>query len=475
MPTPSPRKPPESLARTHLSTRQKLDTRDALPINGKDASMTDAVQGTTVSPRTAHSRARRQGMIAACVGNSLENYDWLVYAAFSAILAAHFFPTDNPAAALLGTLAIFAVGFFFRPLGGLVLTTIADRRGRKFALIVSILLMTGGSFLIGVSPTYEVIGIGAPILLFVARAMQGLSLGGEHGAVASYLNEQAPPSRRGFFGSFQYATLLVGSLVATGTSALLNTVMVPEALMDWGWRIPFLFGGLIGLATLWMRRNMEETDAFQEAEEDHRKVKNPSLTLLRTHPRQVIGLFLLAGLAGVWFYTFASYLPNYVQASGLDPKTSLLAGVIALTVALICTPFIGHFSDVFGRRLFVLIFTAFCVVGAVPLLLILQPTFGSQLLVQTVALLGYSFFGAAGLTAMTEQFPTEIRAIGTGLPYALGFAIFGGTAPLFFQWLTDVGLAQVFPWYVTVLAVLALIAIALSVRDRRGISMQDIK
>ena len=437
--------------------------------------MTDAVHTVPPPPHIAESRARRQGMIAACIGNSLENYDWLVYAAFSAILAAHFFPKENPTAALLGTLGIFAVGFFFRPLGGIILTTIADRRGRKFALIISILLMTGGSFLIGASPTYEVIGVGAPIILIIARVMQGLSLGGEHGAVASYLNEQAPPSRRGFFGSFQYATLLVGSLLATGTSALLNTVMIHEALMDWGWRIPFIFGGFIGLATLWMRRNMEETEAFQEAEDNQRKVKNPTLTLLRTHPRQVLGLFLLAGLAGVWFYIFASYLPTYVQASGLDPKMSLLAGVVALTVALICTPFIGHLSDIFGRRLFVLIFAAFCVVGAVPLLLILEPTFGSQLLVQTIALLGYSLFGAAGLTAMTEQFPTEIRAIGTGLPYALGFAIFGGTAPLIFQWLTDEGLGPVFPWYVTGLAVLALVALAVSLRDRRGIPMQDIE
>ena len=433
----------------------------------------DAVRAQVDGSHTMNTRERRHAMVAACIGNSLENYDWLIYAAFTSILATHFFPTSNPTAALLGTLAIFAVGFFFRPLGGIILTALADRGGRKFALIVSIGMMAAGTMLIGISPTYEHVGLFAPLLLFLARALQGLSLGGEQAAVASYLNEEAPVGRRGLVGSAQYATLLVGSLVATGLSALLTAVLSKEELAGWGWRIPFIFGGLIGLATLYMRRRMHETEAFAEVASSDRRAQRPMATLLRNHKLDVLRLFLLTGLAGVWFYTFASYLPAYVSGQGMDGTQALVVGAIALTAALISAPLIGHLSDRFGRPRFVLAFTAFSAVSVVPLLAILKPTFGSLMLVQIVALLGYSLFGAAGLTAMTEQFPTEVRAVGTGLPYAFGFAIFGGTAPLLLEWLSSNGLAGVFPWYVACLAILAFIA-TLSLRDRRDVAMRDI-
>ncbi|MBC3191853.1 MFS transporter [Pseudonocardia sp. C8] len=422
---------------------------------------------TRTSPPTRPGRTR--ALFTACVGNALEWFDWLIYAQFAALLSLQFFPAGDRTAALLGTLAIFGVGFFFRPLGGVVLAALADRHGRRTGLVVSMLLMASGAVLIGAAPTYEQVGLAAPAVLLLARALQGMSTGGEFAGVATYLAEYAPTDKRGRYGSLLYISANLGALAAIGTSLALTGLLGQQQLASWGWRIPFLLGGALGLVALVLRRRMAETEAFRAVRPGRNTT--PARQLLRRHPGAVVRLFVLSGLTGVWYYTFASYLPVHLRSQGMPAAPALTAGIIALVVMTVALPFIGALSDRHGRRAFVLAFGAAVAVGAVPLFAVLQPTFVSQVLVQTTALLVFACYAAIGPTVMAEQFPTEVRAVGSGLPYGLGVALFGGTAPLLIEWLTSKGLSGVFPWYLAVLGAVTVVAV-IPLRDRRDTDMR---
>lgn len=417
---------------------------------------------------------RARLLSAAALGNTLEWFDWVIYAQLSTILSAHFFPDGEPLTALLATLSVFAAGFFARPLGGVLLTSLADRRGRRVGLIVAVSMMAAGSLIIGVAPNFEQAGFFAPALLILARLMQGLSTGGEFSSAATYLAEMAPPKRRGLYGSIHFVSSQVGVLIATAAVFVLNSTLTEAQLNDWGWRIPFVVGGVLGLVTLYLRRHLKETETFQDGKRASRKEAPSLVTRLRKHRTDLARIFVLASLAGVWTYTFNTYLPVYLTGEGMNADQSLLASVIANSVFTISLPFVAILSDRYGRRSFVLGFSAFAAVLAVPLFLFLQPTFATQLVIQTVALLGFAFYAAIGPIAMTEQFPTEIRAVGAGFPYSLGLAVFGGTAPFMLEWLTSFGdTSWVFSLYVAVLAVITFIAM-LTLRDRRGERMSEI-
>ncbi|WP_433503125.1 MFS transporter [Pseudonocardia halophobica] len=432
--------------------------------------MSETVVPPGVRRRHAHDRqdGRVRALLTACVGNTLEWFDWLVYAQFAALLATRFFPADSGSAALLGTLAIFGVGFFFRPLGGIVLAALADRRGRRTGLVVSMSMMAAGALIIGLAPSYGTVGLLAPLLLVLARALQGMSTGGEYAGAATYLAEYAPPGRRGRYGSLFYVSSSLGALAAIGVSLLLAAVLTTEQLNAWGWRLPFLLGGLLGVVALVMRRRMGETQAFTEARERRVAAAAPpsgARVLVREHKADLLRIVVIAGATGVWYYTFASYLPVYLQGRGLPAGQALAAGAVALVLMTVALPAVGILSDRIGRRPLLLAFSVVATLGAVPLFAWLEPTFGSQILVQTVALLGFGLYAAIGPVVMAEQFPTEVRALGAGLPYGLGLALFGGTAPLLIEWLADIGAGPVFPWYLAGLAALMLVA-TLTLRDR---------
>ena len=405
--------------------------------------------GATVAsapPRTTASRVK--SIFSGSVGNMVEWYDWYVYAAFSLYFAQVFFPKDSLNAQLLNTAAIFAVGFLMRPIGGWLMGLYADRKGRKAALMASVLLMCFGSLVIALTPGYETIGIWAPVLLVFARLMQGLSVGGEYGTSATYLSEMATKERRGFFSSFQYVTLISGQLIALAVLIVLQQTLTEEQLLSWGWRVPFVIGALCAVVALWLRRGMEETDSFTQKKE----TKESTMRTLLRHPKElltVVGLTMGGTLA---FYTYTTYMQKYlVNTVGFSKADSTAISAATLFLFMCLQPFVGALSDKIGRRPILIAFGVLGTVCTVPILTTLhtiQTWWGAFFLIMA-ALIIVSGYTSINAVVKAELFPTEIRALGVGLPYALTVSIFGGTAELIALWFKQIGMETGYYWYVT--------------------------
>lgn len=418
-------------------------------------------------------RARRMRNVAGSVmGNALEWYDWNVYAIFSVVFAPSFFPSGSGAAGLLEVLAIFAVGFFVRPLGGLLLAAVADRRGRRAGLVLMVGLMAAGSLLIAVVPAYDTIGVAAPVLLLVARVAQGLSTGGEFATNSSYLAEIAPPGRRGLYSSASYISDTVGTMLATVLSLVLRSALTPEQLAAWGWRLPFVVGGLLGLVTLYLRMSLDESEVFHAGRSAGR-----AATLfagVRRYPRATLQVFFMTTGITVWFYTFAIYLPAYAKTANPGSAGAIdVAALLALVVFCAVLPLFGWASDRYGRRRAMLAFCLLGVVTSVPLFALFRPTPGGVFAVQVIGLLIFAFYGAIAPTLMAEMFGTEARSAGMGLPYALAVAIFGGTAPYLLQWLTAQGKQTWFPWYLAAMCLVSLVT-TLTLSERRDVDLRAV-
>jgi MHS family alpha-ketoglutarate permease-like MFS transporter len=427
--------------------------------------MTDA--GTT--EKAPHKLPVRT-LIAASVGNAVEWYDWTVFATFSIYFATQIFSSENESLAFLGTFATYAIAFFFRPLGGMLLGRYADLRGRKQAMLLTIMLMAGGSFVISILPTYDLVGWLAPILLLLARIAQGMSLGGEVSNASAYLAEIAPPERRGRYSSFFYISTGSAVLLASLLGALLATSFNDDQLAAWGWRIPFFIGGLLGLVGLWLRRNMAETEQYEENKAKAQAIKNPLMMTLREHPRAVAQLMGFTLLSTLSYYTFFSALtPFAVKQQGLDDGMVFWALSIATALFVALQYPFGWTADRFGRKPQMLIWSALIAVGIVPMSKLITPdaTFASVLLVFCYGLGLYAVFASIAPAIMSELFPTELRGLGIGAWYNLTVAVFGGTAPLVISWLGDIGHSSWFFWYVAVGAVVAFLAI-LSLPETKG-------
>ncbi|RLK54410.1 MFS transporter [Actinokineospora cianjurensis] len=382
------------------------------------------------------------------IGNLIEWYDWYAYTAFSIYFASTFFPKGDQTAQWLNTAAVFAVGFLMRPIGGWLLGRFADRFGRRLALTVSVTLMALGSLMIALTPGYATIGVAAPIILVLARLLQGLSVGGEYATSATYLSEMAAKGRRGFFSSFQYVTLTAGQLTALGLQIVLQNVLSPAQMDSWGWRIAFGVGALGALVVMWLRRTMDESPSF-EAERGN-ETRGTIKALLR-HPRScllVVGLTLGGTVA---FYTYTTYLQKFmVNTSHIDKSTVAWINFLALAVFVVLQPLAGALSDKIGRRPLLLGFGVLGTLCTVPLLTALagtsQPIFAFLLMLGALVIVtGYTSINAI---VKAELFPTKIRALGVGLPYALTVAIFGGTAEYIALWLKQAGHESVFFYYV---------------------------
>ncbi|KXX60339.1 MFS transporter [Rhodococcus sp. LB1] len=393
-------------------------------------------------------------MAAAAVGNVVEWFDLTIYATFAVYFAPLFFPASDPTAALLSTFAVFAVGFFVRPLGGWLIGSYADKRGRKRALTLTIVLMAVPTLIVGISPTYETIGVLAPIVLVAARMTQGFAAGGESGGAMAYLYEIAPANRRGLYTSLWYTTVVVGIVMATLLGFGLAAAMSTEALNDWGWRIPFLIGGAAGLVGLWVRSAMAET--LDNSEESHGKPSGLT-ALLSVYPRETLRVFMLmAGAATAW-YTFVSYMPTHlIKSIGLPASTTFGVHTLALIVFMFLLPLFGHLSDRFGRRVFGLTFALGGAVLVVPLSRGLSDVWWQSLIVDLALLALTACMFSVLAVIMTEQFPSRMRAMGVGAPYNLATAIFGGTAPFLLTWLSGQGMST---WYFGYLAVLILLVV----------------
>jgi len=411
---------------------------------------------------------RLKSIFIGSIGNLVEWYDFYAYTAFALYFAPAFFPHSDPVVQQLNAAVLFAATFLMRPLGGWLFGFLADRYGRRLSLTLSVVCMCFGSLVIAVTPTYTTIGILAPIMLAIARIIEGLSLGGEYGASATYLSEIADPNHRGFYSSFQYVTLIGGQLTAIMVLLLLQKVfLTEEQLYAWGWRIPFVIGAMLAIFAAVMRRDMHETEAFVSA----RKTAKPagSLRALFRYPKEVLLVVGLTAGGTAAFYTFTTYMQTFVKLSvGLtaDQTTFVIFG--SLVFATLLQPLYGAISDRIGRKPLLIFFGLAGTLATVPILMTLHSTkspFVAFLLICAAWLFvaGYTSINAV---VKAELFPTNIRALGVGLPYAVTVSLFGGTAPAVALWFKTIGHETWFYYYLSGIICISLIIYA-TMRDTK--------
>ncbi|AHE28213.1 citrate-proton symporter, (MFS_1) [Burkholderia pseudomallei] len=401
-------------------------------------------------------RRRVLAIVGASSGNLVEWFDFYIYSFCALYFAPAFFPSGNTTTQLLNTAGVFAAGFLMRPIGGWLFGRIADKHGRRAAMMISVLMMCGGSLVIAVLPTYAQIGALAPLLLLVARLFQGLSVGGEYGTSATYMSEVALQGRRGFFASFQYVTLIGGQLCALLVLVILQQTLSSDALKAWGWRIPFVVGAAAALISLYLRKSLDETSTSES-----RKAKDAG-TIRGVWQHKGAFLTVVGFTAGgsLIFYTFTTYMQKYlVNTAGMHAKTASNVMTAALFVYMLMQPVFGALSDKIGRRMSMILFGTGAVIGTVPLMHALggvaSPLAAFGLIVVALAIV--SFYTSISGLIKAEMFPPEVRAMGVGLSYAVANAIFGGSAEYVALWFKSVGSESSFYWYVTVLCAISLL------------------
>ncbi|MGN6316778.1 MFS transporter [Trinickia sp.] len=415
--------------------------------------MSDTLAAASMTSRGHVWRA----VAATSIGNALEWFDLVVYGFFAVVIAKLFFPAGNDTVSLLLTLGTFGVSFFMRPLGAIVIGAYADRAGRKAALTLSILLMMLGTAIIVVLPTYETIGMAAPLILVLARLMQGFSAGGEFGSATAFLAEHVP-NRRGFFASWQVASQGLTTVLAAIFGTVLTSSLTPDQLMSWGWRVPFVFGLLIGPIAYYIRSNVDETPEFLAAQ----TTTSPLRDTFAGHKTR-----LLIAIGIVVLGTVATYLvlfmPTYgVKQLGLPPSVAFSAVVLTGLIQMVGSPFVGHLSDKIGRTGLMLVSAALMLVLIYPAFawLVAQPSAGTLIAVQVamgVVVTGY-FAALPGL--LSEIFPVATRTTGMSLAYNIAVTIFGGFGPFIIAWLIRATGEKVAPsFYLMFAALLSFVAL----------------
>jgi MHS family proline/betaine transporter-like MFS transporter len=438
---------------------------DSSPADGAD------LRGTGTEAVPVGLGARRRAIVAAIAGNFVEWYDFSVYAYFAVVVAPLFFPSDDPTAGLLATFAVFGIAFVFRPVGALIFGQLGDRIGRRPTMAIVVLLMSGATAAIGLLPTYAQIGVAAPVLLVVARALQGLSAGGEYANATSYLVENSPPGRRGLTGSWTYfgigLALLLGALLGVATSAALPA----DALASWGWRIPFLLGAPLGVVGFYLRTKLEDSPDFLALKEGNLVAESPLLSSLRTQVRNLVLTIGLVIVGTAQVYLVLLYLPSHMSSrAGFSLSEALLINSIGLAAFTALVPFVGWWSDAVGRRPLMIAAAVVPALAAYPcFLLISSGSFAGGLTGQVILASSTALWAGVAPTALVEIFPTRLRASSLSIGYSVAVSVFGGFSPLAVAYLSSVSDAVLAPvLYLVIASALSLVAALFMRETARG-------
>jgi MHS family alpha-ketoglutarate permease-like MFS transporter len=420
--------------------------------------------GTSISAPATHG-SRLRAVFGGSAGNLVEWFDWYTYSAAALYFAPIFFPNEDRTGQLLQTAAVFAVGFFARPVGAWLMGLYADRVGRKAALTLSVSLMCAGSLAIAVTPGAASIGVAAPVLLLVARIFQGLSLGGEYGASATYISEMAGSRYRGFWSSFHYVTLIGGQLTALAVLIILQHLLSKAAMAAWGWRIPFVIGAGLAIVAYWLRRHMQESPAFIRAA---RGAEPGSIRkMLAEHPREILTVLGFTSGGSIIFYVYTTYMQKFlVNTAGFSNDRATEISAISLIAFMAAQPLCGWLSDKVGRKPMMLIAFGGATLVTWPVMSGVAATRSPWVAVALIfaAMLIQSCYTSISAVVKAELFPTTVRTLGVAVPYALANAAFGGTAEYVALWFKTIGAETGFYIYASALAGISFL-VTLSMRD----------
>ncbi|WP_217274042.1 MFS transporter [Shewanella sp. VB17] len=414
-------------------------------------------------------------LAASAIGNFVEWFDFAIYGFMAVIIAQHFFPTGDPSVALMQTFAVFAVSFALRPLGGIYFGSLGDRIGRKKVLAFTIILMASATAMIGVLPTYDSIGLAAPLLLIFARCIQGFSAGGEYAGACAFVMEHSPRNKRGRYGSFVPVSTFAAFASAALLSLLMNESISEQNMQDWGWRVPFLLAAPLGLIGLYIRIKLDESPAFKVLKAKNGPECVPLRSVISQHRTRMICLMAFISATALSFYMFTSYFSTYMQTVGGAPRsTALLASLIALVFAAALCPIIGRYTDWIGRKntiitacttLILTVFPAYYLAGS--------GTLGYSILGAGLMAIGAVICSVVTAILLSELFPTEVRYTASALCYNVSYTIFGGTAPLIATWLISITDSNLAPaWYLIIIAIVALIG-GLTLPETNGCSLDE--
>lgn len=419
-----------------------------------------------------------KAILAASSGNLVEWFDFYIYSFFSVYFATQFFVKDNEVLSLMQAAGVFFVGFLMRPIGGYIFGRASDRLGRKNSMVISILLMCAGSLCMAILPTSASLGSGAAILLLIVRMVQGLAVGGEYGATATYMSEVATEGKRGFFSSFQYVTLVGGQLLASVLAVIMTHTLGDDKITAGWWRLPFVIGAVAALISLWLRSGLEETTTAQ----DRKHENSGSFIEVLRHPRAFLVVLGITCIGSLVFYTFTTYMQKYllVVHTGTSAESTFNKGAIAdtmsicLLIFIIMQPLAGWLSDKIGRKNNMLIFVIAMIIIPIP---ILSWIGNSKSLVTAgifivIAMAFVALYTSISGIVKAEMFPVHIRGIGVGFTYGIGNSLFGGSAEYVALWFQNGGHGGLFPIYVMIIGVLGLVAV-LFMHDNRKHSTID--
>jgi MHS family proline/betaine transporter-like MFS transporter len=444
----------------------KPDTANENPKDGTDnPSYLSYVMRARLKIRDRYKQVKsyysKKNVIAGVIGNVLEWYDFAVFGYFAPIIGAHFFPSDNPITSLLSAFGVFAIGYFARPIGGIIFGRMGDKSGRKIALQVSVMLMAIPTFLISVLPTYAQIGILAPLLLIILRLLQGISVGGELIGSICFTTETAPANERGFWGSWTQGSLIGGILLGSLVAAIIQGLLPTESLMSWGWRIPFLAGLGIGIFGLWMRTGLSEPSDFANIKETADINRNPIMDVINKFPLRIFHAAMLVILSGGGFYLLFVWWPTFLEDVISPPvKYAFATNVISMFVLMSIIPLTGWLSDKCGRKPLLIIGSLSIIIAAYPLFVLAgHATFISVLAAQLIFAVLLSIFIGPIPATLAEMFPSHVRYSGIALGYNISLSLFGGTAPLIATWLIfRFNSITIVAYYLMIMAFVSLIA-----------------